>query len=80
VHDPLAIPEDTKDEYGILLTPSEKLEPADAVILAVVHQSYLAEGWPLMQRLLCSGGGVVLDVKSRLDRASKPEGLELWRL
>ncbi len=80
VHDPLAIPEETKNEYGILLTPPEKLEPADAVILAVVHQSYLAEGWPLMQRLLRSGRGVVLDVKSRLGRASKPEGVELWRL
>jgi len=80
VHDPLASAEEAKEEYGISLTSMEKLEPADAVILAVVHQSYLTEGWRLMQRLLRAGSGVVLDVKSKLDRASKPEGIELWRL
>jgi hypothetical protein len=25
-------------------------------------------------------GGMVLDVKSKLDRFQKPEGIELWRL
>jgi UDP-N-acetyl-D-galactosamine dehydrogenase len=80
VHDPLATPEDAKHEYGISLTPMARLEPADAVILAVVHQPYLSEGWPLMQKLLRGGKGVVLDVKSKLDRASKPEGVDLWRL
>jgi UDP-N-acetyl-D-galactosamine dehydrogenase len=33
-----------------------------------------------MTRLLSGGTGVVLDVKSKLDRAGKPEGVELWRL
>jgi UDP-N-acetyl-D-glucosamine/UDP-N-acetyl-D-galactosamine dehydrogenase len=33
-----------------------------------------------MQRLLRGGNGVVLDVKSKFDRGSKPEGIELWRL
>jgi UDP-N-acetyl-D-glucosamine/UDP-N-acetyl-D-galactosamine dehydrogenase len=80
VHDPLAIPQETQHEYGIALTPMDKLEPADAVILAVVHQSYVTEGWRLMQRLLRGGNGVVLDVKSKFDRWSKPEGIELWRL
>jgi UDP-N-acetyl-D-galactosamine dehydrogenase len=80
VHDPLASPQESKDEYGISLTPMEKLEPADAVILAVAHQSYLSEGWQMMERLLRLSSGVVLDVKSKLDRASKPEGIELWRL
>jgi UDP-N-acetyl-D-galactosamine dehydrogenase len=50
------------------------------VILAVAHQSYLSEGWQMMERLLRLSSGVVLDVKSKLDRASKPEGIELWRL
>jgi UDP-N-acetyl-D-galactosamine dehydrogenase len=58
----------------------EKLEPADAVILAVAHQSYLSEGWQMMERLLRLSSGVVLDVKSKLDRACKSEGIELWRL
>jgi len=80
IHDPLAQPEETEHEYGITLTPSEKLKPADAVILAVAHREYVAEGWPLMTRLLKQGEGVVLDVKSKLDRTQKPEGIDLWRL
>ena len=31
-------------------------------------------------RLLKGGQGTVVDVKSRLDRAHKPEGIDLWRL
>ena len=80
VHDPLALQAETQHEYGITLTPLERLQPADAVILAVAHRDYVREGWPLMQRLLRDRNGVVLDVKSRLDRASKPDGIDLWRL
>ena len=36
----------------------------------------LAAGDPATERR----HGTVLDVKSRLDRAQKPEGIELWRL
>jgi UDP-N-acetyl-D-galactosamine dehydrogenase len=80
VSDPLALEEETQHEYGVSLTPLEKLAPADAVIFAVAHRNYAHEGWTLMQRLLRDGKGVVLDVKSRLDRASKPDGVDLWRL
>ena len=80
VHDPLASPEQTRQEYGISLTPIEALKPADAVILAVAHESYAKEGWPLIQRLLRSGAGLAFDVRSMLDRATKPEEIELWRL
>ena len=80
VHDPLALADETRHEYGVTLTPSERLQPADAVVLAVAHRDYVREGWPLMQRLLRDGKGVVLDVKSRLDRAGKPDGVDLWRL
>jgi UDP-N-acetyl-D-galactosamine dehydrogenase len=80
VHDPLASDEETQHEYGLELTPIDRLQVADAVILGVAHQSYLKQGWTLMQRLLREGKGVVLDVKSRLDRAGKPDGIDLWRL
>ena len=60
--------------------PMEALQPADAVILAVAHDEYVAGGWPLVTRLLKDGGGIVLDVKSKLDRAHQPDGIELWRL
>jgi UDP-N-acetyl-D-galactosamine dehydrogenase len=80
VHDPVALADDTKGEYGLTLTPIDALKPADAVILAVAHESYVAEGWRLIARLLKGGKGTVLDVKSKLDRAQKPEGIDLWRL
>jgi UDP-N-acetyl-D-galactosamine dehydrogenase len=80
VHDPLASADEAAHEYGIKLVELEKLAPADAVILAVAHEDYAAEGWALVRRLLRGGEGVVLDVKSRLDRSAKPDGIELWRL
>jgi UDP-N-acetyl-D-glucosamine/UDP-N-acetyl-D-galactosamine dehydrogenase len=80
VHDPLASPDETKQEYGLALTELDSLRPADAVILAVSHQDYVRGGWPLVTRLLKGGEGVVLDIKSLLDRATKPAGVDLWRL
>ena len=80
VHDPLALAEETEHEYKVSLTAMDALEPADAVVLAVAHRDYVKEGWSLMSRLLKGGEGVVIDVKSRLDRAAKPKGIDLWRL
>ena len=80
VHDPLASPDEAKHEYGLALTELDSLRPADAVILAVSHQDYVRGGWPLVTRLLKGGEGVVLDIKSLLDRATKPAGVDLWRL
>lgn len=80
VADPLASAEETAHEYGIKLTSFESLRPADAVILAVAHKDYVAGSWPLVAKLLKDGEGIVLDVKAKLDRAKKPEGIDLWRL
>jgi UDP-N-acetyl-D-galactosamine dehydrogenase len=80
VHDPLADSGETKDEYGISLMAFDALKPADAVILAVGHDAYVSGGWPLVTRLLRGGKGIVLDVKSKLDRAKRPKDIELWRL
>jgi UDP-N-acetyl-D-glucosamine/UDP-N-acetyl-D-galactosamine dehydrogenase len=80
VHDPLANPQDVKHEYGIELTAMEALRPANAVILAVAHEPYVRGGWPLLARLLKDGSGIVLDVKSQLDRSQRPQGIDLWRL
>jgi len=80
VHDPLALVDETQQEYGLALTPMDALKPADAVILAVAHEDYVSEGWPLIERLLKGGKGAVLDVKSKLDRSQKPEAIDLWRL
>ena len=80
VHDPLADAEDARHEYGVSLRGLDALRPADAVILAVAHASYLDGGWTLVQKLLVGGAGLVLDVKMKLDRGSQPAGIELWRL
>ncbi len=80
VHDPLADPQEVKHEYGIELMTLEALRPADAVIFAVAHEVYVRGGWPLLTRLLKEGSGVVLDVKSQLDRRQQPDRIELWRL
>jgi UDP-N-acetyl-D-galactosamine dehydrogenase len=80
IHDPLADPQDAGREYGLTITALDALKPADAVIMAVAHGSYVEGGWPLIQRLLAGGSGLVFDVKMKLDRNSKPTGIELWRL
>jgi UDP-N-acetyl-D-galactosamine dehydrogenase len=80
VHDPLADPQEVEREYGIELMPMDALNPADAVIFAVAHDAFVRGGWPLLAGLLRPGGGVVLDVKSQLDRSQRPAHIELWRL
>ena len=80
VHDPLAPAQEAEHQYGIKLATMPALRPADAVVLAVGHEDYVRGGWPLMRKLLKNGGGIVLDVKSLLDRAAKPDEVELWRL
>jgi UDP-N-acetyl-D-glucosamine/UDP-N-acetyl-D-galactosamine dehydrogenase len=80
VHDPLADSEDAKHEYGLTVTALDALRPADAVILAVAHGTYVEGGWPLIQKLLVGGSGLVFDVKMKLDRNTRPAGIELWRL
>jgi UDP-N-acetyl-D-galactosamine dehydrogenase len=62
------------------MVAQDALRAADAVVLAVPHDSYLAAGWPMIAALLKGGRGLVMDVKAKLDRISIPTGIELWRL
>jgi len=88
VHDPLADPAAALAEYGITLQTGAlhgdlsgtKLAPADAVVLAVAHDSYRASGWPLIKRLLKGERGLVVDVKGALDLTDKPAEIDYWRL
>jgi len=79
IADPLADSAGVEEEYGVALTGLDALRPSDAVVLAVAHESYIAGGWRMIQRLLRDGEGLVLDVKMKLDRMSKPAAIELWR-
>jgi len=53
---------------------------ADAVILAVSHDVYKQGGWPLVAGRLKPGGGLVMDIKAFLDRASAPPNVRVWRM
>ena len=80
VVDPVAYPEEAMHEYRVTLVPLEKLKPSVGIVLAVAHSNFREGGWPLIAGNLQAGKGVVVDVKNVLSRASKPEGIELWRL
>ncbi|MFV0476214.1 MAG: nucleotide sugar dehydrogenase [Parahaliea sp.] len=76
VHDPLACPDEAQQEYGLKLADWAALGEAHAVVLAVPHKEYLAKGLSDIRPLLAEGG-VVIDVKSVLERT---EDLPHWRL
>jgi UDP-N-acetyl-D-galactosamine dehydrogenase len=80
VFDPEADPAEADVEYGIKLTQRDALKPADCVIFAVSHRSFLEAGWAGVQELLKPEGGVVVDVKGSLPRDKVPAGVSLWRL
>ena len=79
LHDPEADGDLLQQEYQLTLTPLDKLQPADAVVLAVAHTSYREGGWDLIKPLL-RAGAFVADVPALLDRQSTPKGVTLWRL
>jgi UDP-N-acetyl-D-galactosamine dehydrogenase len=58
----------------------EMMLPADAVVFAVPHSSYVVLGWSAVAPLLKNGRGLVIDVKATLDREQRPKDIELWRL
>jgi UDP-N-acetyl-D-galactosamine dehydrogenase len=78
VSDPLADPAAALHEYGIRLCPAEDLSQLDALVLAVNHASYIADPADLIARV--REGGVLVDVKSSLDRARLPKELVYWSL
>jgi UDP-N-acetyl-D-glucosamine/UDP-N-acetyl-D-galactosamine dehydrogenase len=78
VHDPLASSDTADGEYGFALSPLAQFHDLDAVILAVNHQAYLELGGTLFS--MVKAGGVVVDVKSALDRTTVPDTLRYWSL
>jgi UDP-N-acetyl-D-galactosamine dehydrogenase len=78
--DPQANPEEAVEEYGLSLMDEKDLKPAQAVIFAVPHKSYLERGWGFVSGLLQDGKGAVYDVKARLSRESIPDSVTLLRL
>ena len=81
VHDPIAEPEEAVAEYGIHLQPWDDLKNVDGVIVAVAHRAYAEMNLQeLLKPLRDQRAGVVIDVKSLLDRAKLSSSLKYWRL
>ena len=80
VTDALADKDEAVREYGIELIDYDKLVPADAVVLAVPHDEYVERGWEQFDRLLKHGKGIVVDIKSKLEKETCPANITLWRL
>ena len=80
VHDPIAEPAQAKDEYGIELTPWERLPQADALVAAVSHQEYLS--MPLEEILnRLRPEGLFVDIKSVYEiEQLRSNGITAWRL
>ena len=64
--------------YGITLSPADDMVQLDALVLAVNHADYIANPGDLIARV--RSGGVLVDVKSALDREGLPNELVYWSL
>jgi UDP-N-acetyl-D-galactosamine dehydrogenase len=81
VHDPIAEPEEAVAEYGIHLQQWDDLKNVDGVIVAVAHRAYAEMNLQeLLKPLRDQRDGVVIDVKSLLDREKLSSSLKYWRL
>ncbi len=79
VHDPVASAREAKAEYGLELSPPDSWGPLDALVLAVCHEAYRAEGAEALSARV-RDGGVIVDVKSVLDRSRVRRGVRYWSL
>lgn len=81
VHDPIAEPEEAVAEYGIHLSDWKQVNNLDGLILAVAHKAFLDMGMnTLLSPFRTQKNGVLMDVKSILDRDQVPGTLKYWRL
>jgi UDP-N-acetyl-D-galactosamine dehydrogenase len=80
INDPLADAKEATHEYGLKLTPWKDLPVADALVVAVAHQQFVAT--PIAELVAkLKPRGCVADVKSCMNAADLTgAGLHLWRL
>ena len=79
VHDPMADPAEAMHDYGITLVGAEQFKGLDAVIYAVAHRVIKQQGEPFVFAMLAQGG-VLIDVKSAIDRKGVPGSVLYWAL
>ena len=81
VHDPLADPEEARRYYDIQLVSREHIHNADAVILAVCHQTYVQDGLAVVMQMLNPAYRLLLDIKATFDPGeAEGLGIHYWRL
>ena len=78
IHDPVAEADEAQREYGLRLSAWEEIRDMDAVIVAVGHRAYRGLACPALGQCV-RPGGVVMDVKSILDRDCLPHA-HYWAL
>jgi len=79
VHDPMADRAEALHEYGIELADADAFKNLDGVIYAVAHKDFRERNGERVFAML-SKGGVLVDVKSAIDRASVPDQFVYWAL
>lgn len=80
VNEASEVKEDALKMLGIKTLELEDLAPADAIVLAVPHATYVEAQWAGILNLLKNRKGVVFDVKAVLDPKTKPDNIKLLRL
>lgn len=80
VHDPVASSEDAEHEYGVRLTPWDKLPQGAAMVSAVAHEEFQARpASDFMSKL--RPGAVVIDVKGQIAQEDyRKHGHQVWKL
>jgi UDP-N-acetyl-D-galactosamine dehydrogenase len=80
VHDPIADSDEANQEYGLKLSTLGDLPQADATIVTVSHDYYVAKPIVELDEIL-KKGGVFIDVKSVFPPAAiRSRGFHFWRL
>jgi len=83
VHDPVASFDETRHEYGLDLLSLEQAGTVDAVVWAVAHEAFTTINPSKLVQMTGNGNGsgVVIDVKTVLDRSEvEALGLIYWSL
>ena len=80
VYDPIAASDEAVHEYGVALTPWDKLPRANAIVAAVAHRPLLERAHKEYAAKLVTNG-IFMDVKCKADAAGlRAQGLQVWRL
>ncbi|MDY0212667.1 MAG: nucleotide sugar dehydrogenase [Desulfuromonadaceae bacterium] len=83
VSDPVADPHEAFREYGIELTPMDKVDQVDAIILAVAHAAFKAFSLRELKKMCRSvtAQPVLIDVKGSVDaQKAREAGFVYWSL